>query len=565
MKAKKIIAVVVGLSVVVCAAVGGVYAYKNYQQKQLVAEVQPVSNINMGYWGDSQTSYGMVTNDSSQEIYLENSKTVEEIYVQEGDIVSEGDPLMEYDTAELTLQLERKKLDISDLENDIALASHELDELKNAKPVDKTPPSIDTSKVTELEKEDEELNNIPEKDAADSRIYNFITADSLPYNMKTDAATGEAAYPAGTKEEPYIYYCNANAYIYGNFYNSIRATEGKNNGKYVEFYVCKKNSAGKMVMTTVASPDGNGTIQTPEIDTKVTPNPVVFDGNSIPAAYDDTQMWYIFTGEEYVPVSLADEYMSEFMENATDWEEPKGYTAQELIKMIPEKENELKSLDIQKRQQQLELEKMQNSISDGTVYAEVSGVVKTVGDPDEYQSDGTPFLVVTGDEGLYVSGTISELLLDDVEVGTVVTANSWESGMTFEATITEISDYPVSGNSWGEGNLNVSYYSYTAYIEDSSALRNGEYVDLSISTNQSATGGLFIEKAYVRQENGKSYCMIADENDKLKKQYVVTGRTVYGSAVEIKSGLLETDRIAFPYGKNAVEGAAVEEASNTYY
>ncbi len=40
--------------------------------------------------------------------------------------------------------------------------------------------------------------------------------------------------------------------------------------------------------------------------------------------------------------------------------------------------------------------------------------------------------------------------------------------MTFDATITEISDYPVSGNSWGEGNPNVSYYEYTAYIEDSS-------------------------------------------------------------------------------------------------
>lgn len=51
--------------------------------------------------------------------------------------------------------------------------------------------------------------------------------------------------------------------------------------------------------------------------------------------------------------------------------------------------------------------------------------------------------MVTGDDGLYVKGTISELLLDDVPVGTVVSANSWESGMTFDATITEISDYPV--------------------------------------------------------------------------------------------------------------------------
>ena len=74
-------------------------------------------------------------------------------------------------------------------------------------------------------------------------------------------------------------------------------------------------------------------------------------------------------------------------------------------------------------------------------------------------------------------------------------------------------------NMWGD-EINVSYYEYTAYIEDSSALRNGEAVDLSISTNQSDGGGIFIEKAYVRSEDGKSYCMIADENNRLKKQYV---------------------------------------------
>ena len=69
----------------------------------------------------------------------------------------------------------------------------------------------------------------------------------------------------------------------------------------------------------------------------------------------------------------------------------------------------------------------------------------------------------------------------------------------------------------------------------------------------------------MREEDGKSYCMIADENGRLKKQYVVTGRTVYGSAVEIKSGLTEEDMIAFPYGKDVVEGALTTEENNMYY
>ena len=560
MKIKRVIAVVVGSAAAVGAVAGGIYGYKAYQDQKLVAEVQPVSNINMGYFGDSATSYGMVTNDSSQEIYLDSSKSAKQVFVKEGDTVKVGDPLMEYDMAEVQIDIERKKIELNTIENNLAMATHKLDSLKNAKPVDKTPPKINTEELKKYEEQDKINQSIPETDEKDANIYNFLTATSIPYNVTRNEQTGELVYPAGTAEDPYIYYCNANAYAYGSFFNEIRPKEDGTPGKHVVFYVCKKDAEGKMLM----EPDAEGKPK-PVIDTDLADHTAQLNGNSIPADYDESRMWYLFTGKEYIPTSLADQYMEEFMEHATDWEPPKGYTKEELVKEITETEKQIKSLDIQRRQQQLKLESLEQTASDGIVYAKVDGIVKTVGDPQEFQQNGTAFLVVTGDEGLYVSGTISELLLGDISVGMVVTANAWESGMTFEATITEISDYPVSGNSMGEGNPNVSYYSYTAYIEDSSALRNGEYVDLAIAANQSDAGGLFIEQAYVREENGKSYCMIADENNRLKKQYVVTGRTAYGTAIEIKSGLSEDDRIAFPYGKNAVEGVAVTDAADMMY
>lgn len=560
MKIKRVIAAVVGSAAAVGAVAGGIYGYKAYQDQKLVAEVQPVSNINMGYFGDSATSYGMVTNDSSQEIYLDSSKSAKQVFVKEGDTVKVGDPLMEYDMAEVQIDIERKKIELNTIENNLAMATHKLDSLKNAKPVDKTPPKINTEELKKYEEQDKINQSIPETDEKDVNIYNFLTATSIPYNVTRNEQTGELVYPAGTAEDPYIYYCNANAYAYGSFFNEIRPKEDGTPGKHVVFYVCKKDADGKMLM----EPDAEGKPK-PVIDTDLADHTAQLNGNSIPADYDESRMWYLFTGKEYIPTSLADQYMEEFMEHATDWEPPKGYTKEELVKEITETEKQIKSLDIQRRQQQLKLESLEQTASDGIVYAKVDGIVKTVGDPQEFQQNGTAFLVVTGDEGLYVSGTISELLLGDISVGMVVTANAWESGMTFEATITEISDYPVSGNSMGEGNPNVSYYSYTAYIEDSSALRNGEYVDLAIAANQSDAGGLFIEQAYVREENGKSYCMIADENNRLKKQYVVTGRTAYGTAIEIKSGLSEDDRIAFPYGKNAVEGVAVTDAADMMY
>ena len=49
MKVKKVIAVIVALAVTVGAAAGGIYGYKSYQKKNLVAAVQSVSSLNYGY------------------------------------------------------------------------------------------------------------------------------------------------------------------------------------------------------------------------------------------------------------------------------------------------------------------------------------------------------------------------------------------------------------------------------------------------------------------------------------------------------------------------------------
>lgn len=591
MKIKKVIAIVLAVAIAGGAVYGGIYGYNAYQKKKLVAEVQPVANINWGYWGDQQTSYGMVTNDSSQEIHLENESKIEEVYVQQGDEVKVGDPLMKYDTSEIEIEIERKKLDISAIQNSIDKADHALAVLKQTQPVDKTRPEIDISPFRPSDTEEEDgVTSLPELDAKDKRIYNYVTETSVPYNYKT---------ADGSAENPYIYYVNKDAYAYGSFFNSIRPTEGGNDGKHVVFIICKKNAKGKMVMKEVSEPEEESTESTesteqagesgveieagvlteesgspkkkvPVPDDKVSPNTKAYDGNSFPAAYDDYRMWYIFTGEEVVEEENSFDDFLDSIVDEQEWEEPEGYSKEELAEAIEEKEQELKKLDIQRRSEELQLESLQNTASDGVVYAKIDGIVKSVGDLDSGTEEGDTdsggaFMVVSGQEGLYVSGTISELLLDEIKPGMVVTANSWETGNTFQATITEIYDYPVSGNSWGDGNPNVSYYRYTAYIEDSSALKNGEYVDLSIQTGSNEGGGLYIEKAYVREENGKSYVMIADENKRLKKQYVVTGKTVYGSAVQIKSGLQETDLIAFPYGKTAVEGTQVSEGETKIY
>ena len=82
-----------------------------------------------------------------------------------------------------------------------------------------------------------------------------------------------------------------------------------------------------------------------------------------------------------------------------------------------------------------------------------------------------------------MTGTLSELMLGEIQTGQKVQISSWESGKTYEGEITEISTTPVDGSNYmGDGNPNASYYTYKAFVKDGEGLHNGEGVDLNIQS-----------------------------------------------------------------------------------
>lgn len=243
-----------------------------------------------------------------------------------------------------------------------------------------------------------------------------------------------------------------------------------------------------------------------------------------------------------------------------------GYTAEELAKKITEKEREVRDLDVAKRKAELELEQAKQTSGDGIVTATVNGVVASVQDLNNLLNDGSAFMEIKGQDSLYVTGAMSEFSLGQIQVGAKVLVTSMESGQTYDAVITEISTTPTDSSSYmGEGNPNASYYPYRATVENSEGLRNGENVELSLAEDETAGNALYIEKAYVRSEGNKFYVMIADEKKRLKKEYVTIGKTLYGQAVEITSGLDGSEYITFPYGKNVKEGVKVKETDEMNY
>ena len=94
-------------------------------------------------------------------------------------------------------------------------------------------------------------------------------------------------------------------------------------------------------------------------------------------------------------------------------------------------------------------------------------------------------------------------------------------------------------------------------MDESEDLVPGYYVTMSYSLTDSVDG-IYLENAFVRTEKGRSYVYLRGENGRLEQRDVVTGKTVWGTYIQILSGVTADDYVAFPYGKAVKAGAPTE-------
>ena len=219
MSKKAIIITVISLGVVSAAVFGGIKAYQNYQNNSQEVEVFYVSDLNNYYYENGTSSSGMVTNDMSQDVYALSDKTILEVFVEEGQTVSAGDPLISYDMTMANLELEMKELDVSTINSRLEAAKQKLEKLKKTKPVAPQPEEPDIP--------DPDPEPIPD---SDPEPVMKLVDDPLPPE-KTGNAYNYIAYgfPAnkgeGTREEPFVYLCTKDCYVLGEFINSLSQDE----------------------------------------------------------------------------------------------------------------------------------------------------------------------------------------------------------------------------------------------------------------------------------------------------------------------------------------------------
>lgn len=639
------------------------------------------------FWGDTQESYGPVTTDRIQTVFLSDTQTVTGVKIKEGDTVKKGDILLSFDTTLSDLQLERKRLTVEKEKLQLDALKAELSKIENMKPM--TPMDDWDFNIPEPSKGTELTEAYKPYVAAGHDGKGMATAfvcrlrgDTPIDDALLEALRQEVWGTAGFCEhgvwEETCPECHPPVCIHGNVLEecpicTLEVCEHGNAAdacplcpcyhgyarkdcplcaliicehKHVkedceicnpplcphgnvaadclicngvlcqhgmdpeECPICNPESSGGSGGTGTTGDTGSGdaggdtgtTGSGEDTGTNEANNPdpdalafVSNQGYEIRLLADDTpaestsfkSYYVVFKVTEgnmdlganllwqgvYVQGQGTDFSLSFFTPGIEDYTLPEeeeidypsidfgsGYTAAEISKMRKEQEKKVKEQDLKMRMADAEYQIMLREISDGNIYADFDGEVVSLLTEEEAREQNQPMVKVSGGGGFYITGSVSELEKDNLQIGQEVTVNDWRSGGMYTGTVESIGDFPSSSDSWnGMGNPTATYYPFTAFVGGEANLQSGNYVSLQYSTS-GASNGIYMEKAFIRTENGVSYVYVQGADGRLEKHTVTTGKSLWGSYLEILSGVTVDDKIAFPYGKEVKEGAKTVEA-----
>ncbi len=617
MSKKKKLLVIAIVAVILCLVAGAAVVIVKRMNAQVITVI-PVESLAMDYYNENQeTVSGEITTNVTQKVQLDNEAVVDQVYVKKGDRVKTGDKLMSYDTTLIEMELEIEKLTKENNERKLAKAKARLNSLENGGPVEEgdgdsgiddsyhsddpedgeDPDSASIKEtdqqspefmavgafrpVTNVEIADEpsqipeetpsadvtpsdKPEELPEETPTDipeptqtpepteeldpNTVYAVLDFDSVPY------------MGSGTVEDPYRFLCDGDEeyiIVKGSFLNRMAgySEDGSEkiseDGPYwyrIEFHENNRiedlENPERSLMGYYTRKGGSEPVNSEE------EKRFSVEGAMMPS--DDTA---ILTP---TPTEPPEDGGEDDFEGGDD-EGGEGLSREDAIKA---QKSLIASLELQIKTNALQISKLEKKVKNQTVLATIDGKVTVVGDPVTGESDGESFLEVDSDDGLYVQGSIGELMLESVTPGQVVNVMAYESGLNFQAEIREISQFPAEddNNYYGMGNPNVSYYPFMAVVLGDAEPNNGEYVEITIENEAAQSDALNIEAAFVRTEKGISYVFV-DDNGVLKKKAVKATKSFDGYTVSISSGLSREDKIAFPYGKGVEEGARTKEGT----
>ena len=565
------------------------------------------------YWGDSRESYGPVTTDKIQTVYVSDTQTVTEILVSQGDTVKKGDLLMTFDTTLSDLALERERLEVEKLKLQLEDAQKQLKQINAMKPM-KVPISSDVKEEPvdlgtalqgscQISTQKAYDGSAPEK-ALICWISGDTAIDDTLFEAVRQAAEEYQRSNAPQTEEPGL-----DLEPLSNVEESTEPTEEPTaplteepTSPPTEVPTEPEPADPEPTESEVTEPEATEPEPTEPEATEpepTEPEPTEPQPTEPPAELTVDRYYVIFKVTQD-NMSLGQPLVWQGMEvtrnpgdgsfsfklfdaaGIADHMKPQtaakpsqqpntdfgsGFTASEIAQMRADQQKTVKDIQFKIKMAEADYKIKQKEVADGNVYAEIDGQVVSLLSEDEARMNMQPILKVSGGGGFYVQGSVSELEKEALQLGQEVTINDWNTGMTYTGTVDSIGDFPASDGYWnGTGNPNASYYPFSVYIDGSADLQEGSYVSVMYAAG-TAESGIYLENPYLRTEGGQSYVFVLGEDGKLEQRFVTTGKALWGSYTEILDGLTAEDYIAFPYGKNVrdgVDAVACEDMSQLY-
>ena len=575
-KGKVILIVVIVAVVLVAAGLGGWYFLSNRNTEPV--NVFPFTYVGMTeYWGDSQESYGPISTDRIQTVFLSDTQTVTEIAVQAGDTVQKGDLLMTFDTTLSDLALERQRLSVEKLKLQLENAQKELREIKNMKPMVIPAPSEEPEEEENLGmmlsgdyqiSQDKNYDGTSKEKALILWINDGVSVDDIvleavrmkaqeyqqanapapsePVPDTTEPST-ETTEPSTEATEP-----------------STEATEPSTEATEPSTETTEPTTEPTEPTTDPTEPPAEVSVEKFYMVVKVTQGNMSLGAKSVWQGMEVTKTGSGTFGFRFFDAAAFQDHMLSPQDAPADTtpeiDYGSGYTAAQLAQMRSDKEKEIKDLQFQIKMAEAEYAIKKTEMETGEVRAQIDGTVVSLLSEDEAKMTMQPLMKLSGGGGFYMEGSVSELEKENLQIGQEVTVNDWNTGMQYTGTIQSVGDFPTADGYWnGMGNPNASYYPFTVFIDGSADLQEGSYVNVMYST-ATTEQGIYLENPFLRTEQGRSYVYVRGADGKLEQRFVTTGKSLWGSYTEVLDGLSAEDYIAFPYGKTVVEGADTVES-----
>ena len=185
MKKKILIPVTIA---VILTAVGGTFAYRNSKN---VVDVYAVNTLQQMYWGNSNSYSGNVYEAQSQNVYVDSTQKIQELYVTLNQHVQAGDPLIRFDTDSVQLTLAMKNIELEKLQNEQKSNESKLQKLRTTTPVPDYVPSPEP---------DPEPTPEPSKEPVKEKVEDAYTVIDKLEDKYTKASVEQTHEPSSTPE-----------------------------------------------------------------------------------------------------------------------------------------------------------------------------------------------------------------------------------------------------------------------------------------------------------------------------------------------------------------------------